>query len=298
MCVESIPGLADIAQFVRDNSCVLFLGAGVHAPPPGTDDSVFPAACRPPVGSQLSRRLARRSHFEGRHPDEDPRNLQRVSLDFEIERGRSELVRAVRDEVQTGKSGSPLLTQLAQLNFPLIVTTNFDTHLETALAAVGKQSFVTVYKNNLAASERTDDYPYANPRPETPFVLKIHGDILRAPGSIVITEEDYIQFVLRMSDKEPYHPIPRTARFYLAKFPTLFLGYSLMDYNLRLLFRTLRSQLDAGDYPSGYSVDFRPDPLIYEVLQKRSGQVRYIVEDVWRFVPCLFGVVNGQGAPL
>ena len=32
-----------------------------------------------------------------------------------------------------------------------------------------------------------------------------------------ITDEDYIQFVLRMSDKEPYDPVPLTFKFYLTE---------------------------------------------------------------------------------
>ena len=67
--------------------------------------------------------------------------------------------------------------------------------------------------------------------------------------SLVITDEDYIQFVLRMTDKEPYHPVPVTMKHYLKRWPTLFIGYSLKDYNLRLLFRTLRWKLDKAKFP-------------------------------------------------
>jgi hypothetical protein len=276
---------------VKNGGCVLFLGSAIHAAPPEHLASRFPAEQRPPVGAELSLRLAARSGFAQRRLNEDPRNLQRVSLDYELGRGRTALVQAVRDEVQLGKVGSPLLCQLARLNFPLIVTTNYDTHLETALSAAGKAPFVSVYNNNLVSTELTDDYPYPYPTAEAPLVLKIHGDILRKPSSIVITDEDYIQFVIRMSDKEPYHPIPTTAKFFLAKFPTLFLGYSLVDYNLRMLFKMLCWRMPTP--PQTYSVDCRPDSLIREMLQK-TGLVQYIVEDVWSFVPGLVAEVLGH----
>jgi hypothetical protein len=206
---------------------------------------------------------------------------------------RPGLIDAIRDEVQKGKSGSPLLRSLAPIDFPVVMTTNFDTHFEDALYAAGKRPFVSSYRNNIAVDERTDDYPSLYPTPEQPFVVKIHGDIRHNPGSIVITEEDYIQFVLRMSDKVPYNPVPDVARVYLAKCATLFLGYSLRDYNLRLLFRALRWRVDAS--PVTYSVDYRPDPLVQEVMERRSGQVSYIVQDVWKFVPELRDALKPAG---
>jgi len=292
--------LADIATKIERRECVLFLGAAVHAAPtpdsleaPPDLDRTWPRAVRPPIGSGLSMRLAERSGFSARHPDDDPRNLQRVSLDYEIEKQRRSLIDAVRDEVQTGKAGSPLVDALAALDFPVVVTTNYDTHFEDALYRRAKRPFVSAYKSNVETSERTDDYPTLFPSPEAPFVVKIHGDIQKTPNSIVITEEDYIQFVLRMSDKPPYYPVPEVARAYLAKCATLFLGYSLRDYNLRLLFKTLRWRMDT--FPQTYSVDFHPDRLVQEVLENRTGQVSYLVQDVWTFVPKLVQAVTSAG---
>ena len=284
---------ADIADKIRRHQCVLFLGAAVHAAPPHVE-STWPDTKRPPIGSALSLRLAARSGFSNRHPEDDPKNLMRVALDYEIEKKRGGLIDAVRDEVQTGKAGSPLLEQLARLEFPVVVTTNFDTHFEDALHRVGKRPFLSTYKSNIDTTERTDDYPGMQPSPEEPFVLKIHGDIQRNPGSIVITEEDYIQFVLRMSDKPPYHPVPEVAAHYLAKGATLFVGYGLHDYNLRLLFKTLRWRMDV--VPQTYSVDLRPDRLVQEVLERRTGQVSYVVQDVWQFVPMLVKATIGAEA--
>jgi hypothetical protein len=291
--MRSVPHITDIVSKITKRSCVLFLGAAVHAPPPRYRDDCWPAQERPPVGVALAGKLAARSGFAGRHPGENATDLMRVALDYEIQMKRGGLVDAVRDEVQQGKRGSPLLKALAQLDFPVVITTNFDTHFEDALYAAGKRPFVCVYRNNLEATELTEDYPSLYPSPAEPFVVKIHGDIKRSSGSIVITEEDYIQFVLRMSDKGPYDPVPEVARAYLAKCATLFLGYSLRDYNLRLLFRTLRWRISAA--PPTYSVDFRPDAMVQEVLERRTGQVSYIVEDVWEFVPALVEAVQSGG---
>jgi hypothetical protein len=118
-------------------------------------------------------------------------------------------------------------------------------------------------------------------------VYKIHGDIAQ-PSSIVITDEDYIQFVMRMGDRGPYHPVPETVAYYMKRWPTLFVGYSLMDYNLRLLFKSLRWKVDRSNQPEAYSVDLYPDPLIVDVYANERRQVQFIAQDVWRFVPAMY----------
>ncbi len=72
----------------------------------------------------MSRELARGCNLAGRFPREDPSNLQRVALFYEIARSRHQLVKAVTGAVQTDKRPSPMLRALAELDFPLVITTN------------------------------------------------------------------------------------------------------------------------------------------------------------------------------
>lgn len=280
--------IGEIADAVSNGRCILFLGAGVHAPPPDRSRFEYPAEQRPPIGAALSRKLAADCNLSRRFPGEDPSNLQRVALFYEIARSRHQLADAVIDAVQTGKQPSPMLRALAELGFPLVITTNYDQLFEDALIAAGKRPRVAVYKPN---SEATDDY--RDPTAESPVVFKIHGDILR-PETIVITDEDYIQFVLRMSDKDPYDPVPLTLKYYLTGWTTLFVGYSLLDYNLRLLFKTLRWKIDRASVPDMYSVDYHPDPLIFDVWHNQRRYVKFVAEDVWMFVPRLYERVLGK----
>jgi SIR2-like domain len=277
-----------IADAVASQRCILFLGAGVHAPPPEETPFEYPVEWRPPTGAGLSRELARTCEMAERFPHENPANLQRVALFYEIARSRRHLVDALQNAVQTGRHPSPMLHALAELDFPLIITTNYDQLLENALAANGKQPRVAVYTPNL---EPTVDY--REPTADSPIVFKIHGDISR-PETVVVTDEDYIQFVLRMSNKDPYDPIPLTLKFYLTGWTTLFLGYSLLDYNLRLLFKTLRWKIDSANVPDMYTVDYHPDPLIFDVWHNQRRYVRFVAQDVWAFVPRLYELVLGK----
>jgi hypothetical protein len=122
-----------VADGVRARECILFLGAGVHAPPAAGSPFAYPAERRPPVGSALSRQLAQECGFAEQLPREDPGNLQRVALAYEIAYSRSRLVEAVNDAVHVSKEPSPMLRGLAQLDFPVVITTNYDQLFEKAL---------------------------------------------------------------------------------------------------------------------------------------------------------------------
>jgi len=289
--------LNEIATAVQNEQCVLFLGAGVHAPAPPGSPFQYDLPDRPLIGSELSLYLAKRSDFLERRPDEDPKNLPRVAMDFDLTKSRGLLIDTVRAAVQTGKQPSPILRALARLPFPLVLTTNYDTLFEDAAASFTgidrKVPFVCSYRNNVEREEVTDQYPYRRSFPSAglPLVVKIHGDILRNAASIVITEEDYIQFLLRMTDKGDFHPLPSDSRMLLSKWPTLFVGYSLRDYNLRLLLRSLRWKVELP--PEMYSVDRSPDPLLFEIYRQPPHKMVYVIEDVWRFVPELFKRVIG-----
>jgi hypothetical protein len=280
--------LSLVGEAVRQQQCILFLGAGVHAPPLAGSGFSYPAELRPPIGKTLSRELAAACDFVARFPGEDPGNLQRVALAYEIDSSRGRLVDAITGAVDTGRQPSPMLRALARLDFPMVITTNYDQLFERALREAGKQPRVAVYKPEPEVA--TD---FRNATAQSPVIYKLHGDIGERE-SLVVTDEDYIQFVLRMSDKEPYDPIPLSLKFFLTGSTTLFVGYSLLDYNLRLLFKALRWKIDAANVPDMYSVDFEPDELIVDVWQAQRRYVKFIAQDVWSFVPALYQLVLGE----
>jgi len=80
----------------------------------------------------------------------------------------------------------------------------------------------------------------------------------------------------------------------MRRWPTLFVGYSLRDYNLRLLFRTLRWRIDESEFPLSFSIDHNPDPLILQVLQNERKFVTFVTHNLWAFVPWLYKKVHGK----
>ncbi len=297
---EEQPSYEDVLKYIAKrisaHKCILFLGSAIHVPPPaGLTQYNYPAEKAPPIGIMLSKCLAEK----GAYPAQDYWNLQRVAQHFESKNGRFRLVEEIADAVHTGRQPSPMLRMLADLEFPIVITTNYDQLYEQALdqkaieeGTAEQQYEVSVYSpNNMNQSRvETVDCPQ-HPDPKRPFILKIHGDLSK-PESIVITDEDYIQFVLRMSDTKPFHPFGNNVLAHLMRWPTLFIGYSLMDYNLRLLFKTLRWKLDAANIPPTYSVDKKPDQLIRDVWENQRRYVSFIVLNLWDFVPKLHSVVT------
>ncbi len=284
----------DIIERGKMGQCILFLGAMASAPSPPGSDHQYRKEQAPPSGEELSRRLAARCGY----PYEDVSNLQRVSLYYERKKGqkqggsRESLVRAIREEI-TGPDivPSPALHMLAALPFSIIITTNYDRLFDIALGRANtrdgrlKAPLLRVY--DPTRTDPTESVPL-DPTEDRPILLKLHGDIDK-PRSIVVTEEDYIVFIQRMSScTDALHPIHSNIRARLGVWPVLFIGYSLKDYNLRLLFKTLRWNVDTADFPMSFSVDPEPDHLIVSVWERgEKPMVEFIRQDLWDFVPAL-----------
>jgi hypothetical protein len=275
----------EIEESGEKGQCILFLGAMASAPSP--EGSRFHYTKTPPSATELSRRLAERCGY----PDEDVTNLQRVSLYYEFRPGgsRQALVRAIEEEI-TGPDviPSPALHMLAALPFSIVITTNYDHLFDIALSRANtregrpKQPIVRIYDPTLPPEAVPLD-----PTEERPVLLKLHGDINK-PESMVVTEEDYIRFIQRMGVRH-LHPIHANIQARMNSWPILFIGYSLKDYNLRLLFRTLRWHVDVANFPLSFSVDPHPDDLIVSVWQRtQKPMVDFIRHNLWDFVPALY----------
>jgi SIR2-like protein len=290
----------EIVKAVKANECILFLGAGVHYPPEDSDPvygGCYPMSDRPPLGAELAEMLAddikldEDAEYSKEAKLEIVGDLKRVSLYYEVATSRTAMVNKVRTLVSDNKQPSRALSALAELDFPLICTTNYDKLFEKALIVKGKGPIVSSYSNNRFAI--TKDYTDAKLDPRKPFLFKIHGDIDDPTDSIVITDEDYIEFILRnIWGMGAYDPIPSVFSYHLRFWPVLFVGFSLMDYNLRLIFKIMGWELPKPK--ESYSIGPYPDGLI---RKKYDPPVKFVVQDVWSFVPALYKAVTGKDMP-
>jgi hypothetical protein len=279
----------DIVKSVSSGQCILFLGAMASAPSPTGCCYAYKSENALPNGTQLAESLALKCNY----PEKDNTNLQRVSLYYQFNGtpSRNRLVRDIVAEIAKPEIvPSPALHMLAGLPFRFIITTNYDHLFDLALRQAktidgqAKDPIVKIYDPDL---QRVPEMVPLDPSERRPVLLKLHGDIDR-PESIVVTEEDYLVFIHKMSDQH-HHPIHDNLRCRINNWPVLFIGYSLKDYNLRLLFRTLRWHVDGANFPLSFSVDPTPDDLIVSVWQRGDKpMVSFVRENLWDFVPALY----------
>ena len=129
---------------------------------------------------------------------------------------------------------------LAHLPFPIYVTTNPDSLLTNALAAVGRPARQEVFQwrrdeRPLAA----DAVPPARPSRRHPLVYHLFGDILE-PRSLVLTEDNYFDYLIGATRNTDL--IPAVVRRALTDSALLFLGFQMTDWDFRVLFRSIVRQ--------------------------------------------------------
>ena len=169
---------------------------------------------------------------------------------------------------------APILREHGALH-PLIVSGRYDLAIERAFEEAGEEVDVVTY---VAAGPNRGKFwhrpPNEEPRPiDVPntyatelslerrtVLLKLHGAVDPFPEreweSFVITEDDYIDYLGR-SDVAAAVPVALAARLRRSHF--LFLGYEMVDWNLRLVMHRVW-----GDRPVAYrswAVDPEPTPL-------------------------------------
>ncbi|MDF5755742.1 SIR2 family protein [Spongiactinospora sp. TRM90649] len=203
---------------------VPFLGAGVNA-------GVLP------TGGDLSEVWARRFAY----PFADRRNLPRVLEYAETVTGDPTYVKELirRDLSAHGPPdftdpGNPY-APLAALPCKLFVTTNYDDFMARALRHAGKDPAGEICRWYEGDDPGEPDRP--KPTAEHPLVFHLHGSF-DSPHSMVLSEDDYLRFVVAMADAErPLIPVDVLGEL-LSK-PLLFLGYSIQDWTFRSLFSSL-----------------------------------------------------------
>jgi DNA-binding SARP family transcriptional activator len=169
----------------------------------------------------------------------------------------------------------------------LIVTTSYDLALEAAFLEAGEEFDVVSY---VATGPARGKFCHITPEgtgrlidlPNTyatelslerrTIILKLHGQVDRGPEreweSFVVTEDDYIDY-LAQTDLTGAVPVSLAAKLRRSHF--LFLGYTMADWNLRVILNRLWS-----DQPLSYrswAVQPQPMPLEREFWRRRDVEV-------------------------
>lgn len=126
---------------------------------------------------------------------------------------------------------APLSSAILDINPVHIITTNYDQLIESSKNIFCEQYQVIVHDKDLLNADKGK------------YIIKMHGDISEA-SSIVLKEQDYLDY------SQKHVLIELFIKSLLTDHVVLFLGYSLNDYNIKLILSWLnymRSQNGALD---------------------------------------------------
>ena len=181
----------------------------------------------------------------------------------------------------------PALLRQRRLPAQVVVTTSYDTALEKAFEDANEAVEVVTY---LATGRHRGRFCHIAPdgtgrlieEPNTyatelsldgnTVILKLHGQVERTHAreweSFVVTEDDYIDY-LAQTEIAAAVPVSLAAKLRRSHF--LFLGYTMADWNLRVILHRLW-----GDQPLSYhswAVQPQPKPLEREFWHRRDVDV-------------------------
>ena len=297
---DTLPELDDhlhlVARRFSAGNVVPFLGAGVNL---AHRSGPFEQGRTLPSGAELAKYLADELGYPSRATTSD---LLRVAQYVSLMLGTGDLYDALRkifnadyecNEVHHFLAELPdtLRAKGYQLPAQLIVTTNYDDVLERAFSEAGEPYDVVRY---IAEGEDSGKFAHrlANGTERVirepnkyreldlgkrTVILKIHGAVDRINAdkdSYVITEDHYIDY-LSYSDISSF--IPATLMAKLRESHLLFLGYSLGDWNLRVILRRIWRQQKLRR--KSWAIQLHPLPMEKQLWAQRDVEIHDVSLD-------------------
>lgn len=264
-----------VARRVLDGYVIPFLGAGANLVERPAETS-WEFGTYLPSGAELAEVLAQKSRYP-----EASEDLLRVSQYVDAMLGERALYQYLHALFNADYPPNALHRLLADIpsmlraeggRYQLVITTNYDDALERAFDEAGEEYDLVWYEakrgrmcgkfmHRAPGGEVTSiDVPneyVALSLEERTVILKLHGAVNRADAhldSYVITENNYIDY---LSKGDISGQIPITLQEAMTESHFLFLGYSMRDWNLRVILNRIwgEAPLDVKSWAVS-----RPDP--------------------------------------
>jgi hypothetical protein len=271
-----------IYQQLMKGEVIPFLGAGVplYDRDPGKTTWTSAAAANIaylPTASELAADLHKMANL----PAAEKAELMRAAQYYRYAIGAVPLQQRLSEVFSFKQPPTPVHEFLASVPAPLlIVTTNYDDLMERALDAANKPYHVVVHNTDEkesvlwwkpGAADPAETLPddLDMPPPHPTFVYKIHGAIDRRPGEhgrYVVTEDDYIQFLGRMTRQRV---VPTAFAEPFRSRPFLLLGYGLYDWNLRVLLNSIQSMRGKAAIKS-WAIETMPKQVEQKLWEERD----------------------------
>lgn len=255
-----------IIETIKSGRCIAFLGAGCSMSYKDKHGLDVPGL---PSGGTLAEKLATSCGYKNGN-DYD---LAKVAEYFVYMKSgnREELESQLKKEISRINQPRPIHTVLAQLNtIKVVITSNYDTLLENELLKYYRKMDKHFYdhQNSQTAHFDRDIYFEAND-----IVLhKMHGTV-EVPRSMVITQSDYIRYLANLNDADRGMP-EYFRKTMIPRHTLLFLGYSLEDWNFRVIWEGVISQYrNTGVQRESYAIVQNPKDFQVKFWVRRNIEV-------------------------
>ncbi len=234
---------------IKDGKCTPFLGAGINW-------GLLP------LGGEIAREWAQRYGFPLPDSDNLASVAQFIAVNYNdsmfpkekiLERlGRPQPDFAKQDELLEG------LLALAELPFAVYLTTNYDDLMVQALKHKRKnprRELCRWHKNLKNVRSAFDERAGYEPTAASPVVFHLHGHDGETQ-SLVLTEDDYLDFLVNISRNQKV--LPTRIQRALTEASLLFIGYRLQDINFRVIYRGLVQSMDGSQRRLNVTVQLPP----------------------------------------
>jgi len=243
---------------IKDGRCTPFLGAGVYSE-------------RLSLRSAVAKKWAAEYHY----PLDDSDDVARVARFLNVEYGDAEYASGKYVE-ELAKLPTPNFDDpnepyniLAKLPLPIYITTNYDDMIERALLKNQRDVKPDLCK---WVKSLEDPSPLAEqgfqPNVANPSVFHLYG-YMQTQQSMVMSEYDYFQFLINVS-KDP-ELIPKRIQQAITGTSLLLLGYSLEDWDFRILFHFLAGYLKNSTSKTHVAVQLSPSASTDDLKQRAQA---------------------------
>ena len=212
---------------IKKGKCTPFLGAG---------------ACYGvlPLGSDIAQKWVK----EFNYPDKECNDLVQIAQYLAVNNDpmypKDEIAELFEDNPKYPDFNAPYEPHnvLSELPLPVYITTNYDDFMVRALKLKNKNPVREFCKWNDTLKDKPSIFDTNFiPSVSNPVVYHLHG-IIENAESLVLTEDDYLDFLVKLSKNEDTI-LPLPIKQALSGSSLLFIGYKLEDWDFKVLFRGL-----------------------------------------------------------
>jgi hypothetical protein len=265
---------SDLLTSIAEKKCTPFIGPEAHVPwiPSNKDIAIKWAE-------------------QFKYPLDDPEQLDRVAQFLEIYAHQQDepypelypKTTLIKHYIKKAMENPPDFSKheyvnnpyvvLNDLNLPIYITTNYDHFMEMALKSKGGKEPVSEFcrwydklnkhakmKGIISVFDQSDIYKQYKPSHSNPLVYHLHGDF-EIPQSMILTDSEYIDFVINLSKEGDQSILPAEITKALATDSLLFVGYNINEANFRITLQSVMRLMTVEKEKPSIAVQIRRSEL-------------------------------------